>query len=198
MNLELVKDVVSHNDDLILKLEPPMLPILVYLVVSIIILLVVLFRQLIGKGNKKDIVVFVVVALSTIIFFVLLINHNSTIGKSIYHSGHSQNQKVATYEGYIDKKDIDVKELNTTDSSKDVIYVNRQTIPKNDKDIITTKDINFDVEKVDKVKVIAEVEYAYENGKGNPKKYMNLEDLELKNKPNYIEKLKSVKLEPVE
>lgn len=196
MNLELVKDVVSHNDDLLVKLSPPMLPILAYLVVLVIILFVLMCRMLAGKGNKKDVVVYVVVVLSTIIFFVLLINHNSTIGKPIYHSEHSQ--RVATYEGYINKKDIDVKELNTTDSSKDVIYVNNRTIPKNDKDIITTKDVNFDVEKVDKVKVIAKVKYACEIGKENPKKHMNLEDLELKNKSNYIEKLKSVKLEPVE
>lgn len=196
MNLELVKDVVSHNDDLLVKLTPPQLPILAYLVVLVIILSVLMCRTLAGKGNKKDVVVYVVVVLFAVTLFTSMAYHDTTIGKSIYHSGHSQ--KVATYEGYIDKKDIDVKELNTTDSSKEVLYIDNQTIPKNDKDIITTKDINFDVEKVDKVKVIAEVEYAYENGKENPKKHMNLEDLELKNKSNYIEKLKSVKLEPVE
>lgn len=195
MNLELVKDVVSHNDDLILKLSPPMLPILVCLVVSVIILFVVMCRVLAGKVNRIDVGVFVIVVLFAVTLFTSLVHHDTTIGKSIYHSGHSQ--KVVTYEGYIDKKDIDVKELNTTDSSKEVLYIDNQTIPKNDKDIITTKDINFDVEKVDKVKVIAEVEYAYENGKENLKKHMNLNKSDLKNKPNYIEQLKSVKLEPV-
>lgn len=192
MNLELVKDVVSHNDDLILKLSPPTLPILVCLV----ILIVLLFRQLEGVANRIDVGVFVIVFLFAVTLFTSLAHHDTTIGKSLYHSGHSQ--KVATYEGYIDKKDIDVKELNTTDSSKDVIYVNRQTIPKNDKDIITTKDINFDIEKVDKVKVIAEVEYACENGKENPKKHMNLNKSDLKDKRTYVEELKSVKLEPIE
>lgn len=196
MNLELVKDVVSHNDDLIVKLTPPQLPILACVVVSVIILFVVMCRVLAGKVNRIDVGVFVIVVLFALTLFTSMAYHDTTIGKSIYHSGHSQ--KVATYEGYIDKKDIDIKEINTTDSSKDVIYVNRQTIPKNDKDIITTKDINFDIEKVDKVKVIAEVEYACENGKENPKKHMNLNKSDLKDKRTYVEELKSVKLEPIE
>lgn len=154
-----------------------------------------LYRQFEGVANRIDDGVFVIVFLFVVMLFISLDYHDTAIGKSIYHSGHSQ--KVATYEGYIDKKDIDVKELNTIGSSKEVLYIDNQTIPKNDKDIITTKDINFDIEKVDKVKVIAEVEYAYKNGKENPKKHLNLIKPDLKDEQTYIEKLKSVKLEPV-
>lgn len=199
MNLELVKDVASQNDDLILKLQPILIPVLILWVIIGILSLVLVRRFTAGKASmKKDGMVGLLLILSVIFLFFLVIKKDLPVSKAILHPAHSQ--RVATYEGYIDKKDIDIKEVNTTKFSKEVVYIDNQAIPKNDKDVITVKDINFDIKKTDKVKVIAKVEYAYKKGNEKSKKQINLRNLEEsgpKTFQKYTERLKSVKLEPV-
>lgn len=205
MNLELVKDVVSHNDNLILKLQPALTGALIVFVIYCIIGaigIVLVHRFINGKANmKKAGAIGLLMILSIMFLFIIIAKRDLPISKAILYPGYSQG--VATYEGYIDKKDINVKELNTSDYSKKVIYVNNQSIPKNTKEIITTDDIDFNIEKADKIKIIAKVEYAYAKNEENSKKAVNLDDLKHKNDLNsekmskHLEQLKSVKLESI-
>lgn len=203
MNLELMKDTVSKIDDLLTMLSTFNLIVIIPLICAgAILIITMVIRFPFGKGILKvDGILVLLSVLCVLLIGSMQIKDDSSISKAVLHHGYSQ--KIATYEGYIDTKDIKIKEVNNAEKSEDVIYIDNQSVPKNTKDIITTKDIDFDIKKTDKVKVIAKVEHTYKKGKEKPEKNVDLEDLKSKNdlhskkSSKYAEQLKSVKLEPV-